>query len=64
MDRPSFRVTPEGIAAYSEMFGIKVSKDEVATVSTQLPGVLRDIEQLWDVDVSGHEMSVIFPIDR
>jgi Asp-tRNA(Asn)/Glu-tRNA(Gln) amidotransferase C subunit len=64
MSRPSFSVTPEGVAAYSKMFGIEVSEDEMATISNQLPSVLREVEQLWDVDVSEHEMSVIFPIDR
>ena len=64
MTRPSFRVTPEGVAAYSKMFGIEASKDEMATINNQLPSLLHEVEQLWDVDVSGHEMSVIFPIDR
>ncbi|MBJ7600141.1 hypothetical protein [Candidatus Nephthysia bennettiae] len=64
MNRPRLNVTPERVAAYAEMFGIEVSMDEFAAISNQLRGVLGDIDQLWDIDVSGHEMSVIFPVDR
>lgn len=64
MSRVKFDADREKVEAYSKMFDLKLTPDEVDTMAEQLPGVLAGIEDLWDVDVAGTEMSVIFPVDR
>lgn len=64
MSKVKFDADREKVEAYSKMFDLKLTPDEVDTMAEQLPGVLAGIEDLWDVDVAGTEMSVIFPVDR
>ena len=64
MSKVKFEANRDRVEAYSKMFDLRLTPEEVETMGEQLPGVLTGIEQLWDVDVAGTEMSVIFPVDR
>lgn len=64
MSKVEFKADRDGVEAYSKMFDLKLAPEEVDTMGEQLPGVLAGIEDLWEVDVAGTEMSVIFPVDR
>lgn len=64
MSKVKFKADRDKVEAYSRMFDLRLAPDEVDTMAEQLPGVLAGIEELWDVDVAGTEMSVIFPVDR
>lgn len=64
MSKVKFKADRDRVEAYSMMFDLKLTPEEIDTMGEQLPGVLAGIEDLWDVDVAGTEMSVIFPVDR
>ncbi|MBN9509503.1 MAG: hypothetical protein J0I21_10385 [Alphaproteobacteria bacterium] len=64
MTEPQFKVTPEAVRRYAEMFDIPLTDAEVAELAPQLAGGLAGIAALWQVDVSAVEPSVILPIDR
>jgi hypothetical protein len=64
MPVPSFKVAPKAVGAYAEMFDITLTGPQIEQMAAQLAGGFAMIAQLWDVDVSDVEPSVIFPIDR
>ncbi len=64
MLRPRFAITPEGLAAYANMFEIAVSPRECEALAPQLSAGLDGLADLRAVDVAGIEPFVAFPIDR
>jgi hypothetical protein len=61
---PKFRITPELVRAYAEMFDVPMSEKERAEMPGQLAGGFDGIAQLWEVNVTGYEPAVILPVDR
>lgn len=64
MTEPQFNVTPEAVLHYAAMFSVPLAVAEATTLSAQLANGLDGIAALWQVDVTGVEPAVIFPIDR
>ncbi len=63
MDKVRFEVNQDTIRSYSRLFDLRLSDTDIDDLSSQLPAVLEGISQLWDIDVTGAEMSVVFPVD-
>jgi hypothetical protein len=61
---PRFKITPELVERYSEMFDVPMSEKDLADMPAQLAGGFAGIAELWEVDVTGCEPAVILPIDR
>lgn len=64
MNDVRFEINPETIRSYSRLFDMRLSGTDIDDLSSQLPAVLEGISQLWDIDVTGAEMAVVFPVDR
>ncbi len=61
---PKFKITPDLVACYAELFDIAMSEKDLAEMSSQLAGGFAGIAQLWEVDVTGCEPATILPVDR
>ena len=61
---PIFRITPELVGHYAEMFDVPMSETELVEMPPQLAGAFQGIADLWQVDVAGCEPAVILPVDR
>lgn len=61
---PKFRITPELVRCYAEMFEVPMSEKELAEMPAQLAGGFVGMAELWEVDVAGCEPATILPIDR
>ena len=61
---PKFKITPDLVRCYAEMFDVPMSEKELAEMPAQLAGGFAGIAQLWEVDVTGCEPAAILPIDR
>jgi len=61
---PKFKITPDLVERYAEMFDIPMSKKELAEMPGQLAGGFAGIAELWQVDVTGCEPATILPVDR
>ncbi len=64
MDTPSIAIAPDDIRTYAKIFGIKVPELEFTTIAEQLSRLCDELIELWEIDVSSHEMAVIFPIQH
>ncbi len=61
---PKFKITPDLVARYAEMFDITMSEKDLIDMPGQLAGGFAGIAELWQVDVTGCEPAVTFPVDR
>jgi hypothetical protein len=61
---PKFKITPEHVETYADMFDVPLSAEERAKLPEQLAGGFAGIADLWAVDVAGCEPAVILPVDR
>jgi hypothetical protein len=61
---PEFKITPELVRRYSEMFDVRMSEKDLADMAPQLAGGFAGIAELWEIDVTGCEPAVILPVDR
>ena len=64
MTDPRFAITAEGVRAWAAMFDVPLTEAERAALATQLAGGFAGIAALWQVDVTGMEPAVTFPVDR
>ncbi len=63
MNASTFGVSPEDIRAYSRMHEIGLTDEgELANMAAQVSQLHESFRELWKIDVSGHEMAIVFPV--
>jgi hypothetical protein len=64
VDRPAFVVDERTVKAYSAMFNIPLAPQDAEVLAADLSLVLQDLSRLWILDVTDHEMALIYPVRR
>ena len=64
MKKPEFDVTPDRLKAYVEMFNVPLPEANIPAHVALLQGGLAGLADLRDLDVTGVEPFVTFPVDR